>query len=109
MVEVKARFPMVNDKFDEEEFIERLADWCGQYVDEIAIPVMVCAHELYEDAAVRHLVYEWWDEMKKHNAARRRYLNGFADYDPKCPPFKEGWHADKKNALNEALRTLLVR
>ena len=110
MTDVRAKFPMANEDCDICEFVAMLADWCGQYVDEIAIPVMVTANELYEDLAIRRLVHRWWDEQRAYRLARRRYLEGFADYDRGFPPNLCGeWHRDNQHALNEALNALLVR
>lgn len=102
-------FPMTKEH-DYDEFVARLAAYANKYVDDIAVPIMVAARELWEDRAVVTLVYKWYDAKMGYEHARTHYLECLADYDPEYPPFLCGeWHKDEARAFNDALHALLIR
>lgn len=94
----------------EDEFIARLAEFANQYVDDVALPIMCAAHELYESDAIVALVYRWYESSIEYKRGRIRHLVQMADYDPTFPPYQMGeWAKREANAYEESLRTLLIR
>lgn len=114
---VRAHFPIANlnrKLIDEHEFACQLAEWANKYVDEIAVPVMAAASELYEDDAVVVLVNRWYEAHRAYRKARLRYFADVAEYadDPEHafePHLYRSWEKDNEDLYDRALSALLIR
>lgn len=90
------------------DFVYDLATWCEQWVDDVALPIMRRATDLYEDKAICALVFEYSRLVherhdRRINALRLAAINddGFVSTTYKL------WDRDR-DSINAALRFLLI-
>ena len=92
-----------------------LATWCNQWVMEIAKPIMEHTQELYGDPAVRLLIERWYEADTKYRNQRRTYLvhwSELSEMEPEDrfePLASYKWANEERQALNDALRALLIK
>lgn len=96
-----------NYDYGTSDFLYDLATWCDQWVDDVAFPIMHRALTLYEDDAIRALVFEY--SRLKHERRDKRIdaliasgvEDGFVSTTYKL------WDRDREG-INTALRLLLI-
>lgn len=97
-----------NKEYGVSDFLNDLALWCDQWVDEVAFPVMRGALDLYEDDAVRALVFKYARLMHERHDRRIDALISHAVNDGGfySATYKL-WDRDREG-INTALRLLLI-
>lgn len=89
------------------DFLYDLATWCDQWVDEVAFPIMRRATDLYEDAAVRALVFEYSRLRHERHDKRIDALIASGVEDGFVSTTYKLWDRDREG-INTALRLLLI-
>lgn len=97
-----------NYDYGTSDFLYDLATWCDQWVDEVAFPVMHRALTLYEDDAIRALVFEYSRlRHERHDKRIDALIAAGVNDDGFFSTTYRLWDRDRE-AINVALRILLI-